>query len=133
LLVLAHRLSELSLGLEQPLLERAHPLRSVLQAAEQRGHLVLERPDLRLERLPIGLAPIVLLILHSASSIDLEPNTGLRGTDVAGVADAPGPTTPTSTAVSTTDRRDPRPQEFPRGLPCKLPGVARMASPHPRA
>ena len=42
LLVLGHRLGELALRLEQPLLERAHPLGCVLQAPPQRQHLFLE-------------------------------------------------------------------------------------------
>ena len=42
LLVLRHRLGQLALGLEQPLLERADPLRRVLQLAPQRHDLFLE-------------------------------------------------------------------------------------------
>ena len=42
LLVLADRLGELALRLEQPLLERAHPLRCVLEAPAQAAHLFFE-------------------------------------------------------------------------------------------
>ena len=42
LLVLGHRLGELALRLEQPLLERAHPLGGVLQAPAQGQHLFLQ-------------------------------------------------------------------------------------------
>ena len=35
-------LRQLALGLEESLLERAHPLRRVLDATEQGGHLALE-------------------------------------------------------------------------------------------
>ena len=43
LLVLRHGLGQLALGLEQPLLERAHALGRVLQPAPQRDDLFLER------------------------------------------------------------------------------------------
>ena len=42
LLVLRHRLAQLALGLEQPLLERAHALGRVLEAPPQREDLLLE-------------------------------------------------------------------------------------------
>jgi hypothetical protein len=46
LLVLADRVRELALGLEQPLLERPHPLRRIGQASAQIGDLLLEHHDL---------------------------------------------------------------------------------------
>ena len=44
LLVLRHRLGQLALGLEESLLQRAHPLGGVGQLAAQRRDLFLERP-----------------------------------------------------------------------------------------
>ena len=46
LLVLGHRLGELALGLEQALLEGAHPLRGVGQPGAEVGDLVVQRVDL---------------------------------------------------------------------------------------
>ena len=63
LLVLADRLGELTLGLEQALLERAHPLRCVLEAADHRGDLVLELADLLPQRLDVVRA-VELLVVH---------------------------------------------------------------------
>ena len=49
LLVLGDGLGQLALGLQQPLLERAHPLRGVGHLAPEVGDLVLERVDLGLQ------------------------------------------------------------------------------------
>ena len=54
LLVLADGLGELTLGLEQPLLEGAHPLGGVLEAAPQGGDLFLQDPDLFVEVLDLA-------------------------------------------------------------------------------
>ena len=51
LLVLGDGLGQLALGLEQPLLERAHPLRGVGEAGAQVGDLVVERVGLGAEGL----------------------------------------------------------------------------------
>ena len=54
LLVLRHGLRQLALGLEQPLLEGAHPLGRVLQPPPQREDLLLERPRVLLELGQLG-------------------------------------------------------------------------------
>ena len=57
-------MSELALGLEQPLFERADPLRGVLEPSSQDDDLLLERLGLGLEltdlALVLGEAPLVL-------------------------------------------------------------------------
>ena len=64
LLVLGDGLGELALRLEQPLLERADPLRRVLEAAAQDDDLLLEGLDRLLQlvdlRLVFGQSPFVL-------------------------------------------------------------------------
>ena len=60
LLVLGDRLGELALGLEQALLEGAHPLGGVLEAAPKDDDLFLEDPDLLVEVLDlVGQACLV--------------------------------------------------------------------------
>ena len=62
--VLGHRLRQLPLGLEHSLLERAHPLGGVLQAAAEDDDLFFEGLELTLEDadlpLVLGQAPVVL-------------------------------------------------------------------------
>ena len=63
-LVLGDGLGELALGLEDPLLEGAHPLGCVLEPAAEHHHLFLERLQLALEvadlALVLGQTPVVL-------------------------------------------------------------------------
>ena len=54
LLVLRDGLGQLALRLEQPLLERAHPLGRVLQLAAEEGDLLLERHGLLAQLLELG-------------------------------------------------------------------------------
>jgi hypothetical protein len=62
LLVLGDRLGELALGLEQPLLEGAHPLRCVLEPPAERLDLVLEHRGLRPQvgQLALGVPPLAV-------------------------------------------------------------------------
>ena len=54
LLVLRDRLRQLALGLEQPLLEGAHPLGRVLEPPPERQHLLLEGPRVLLQLGQLG-------------------------------------------------------------------------------
>ena len=71
LLVLRHRLGELALRLEQPLLERADALRCVLQLAPQRQDLFLEELRLLAQLRELGVVcrepTFVLGLLHEGS------------------------------------------------------------------
>jgi hypothetical protein len=69
LLVLARRLRELTLGLEQALFERAHPLGSVVQLATQPDDFVFEHLD-------------VLLQLGNLALVGTQPSFVLRGLPV---------------------------------------------------
>ena len=54
LLVLRRRLGQLALGLEQPLLERLHPARALLQPAAERVDLILGVGQLGAQRFELG-------------------------------------------------------------------------------
>ena len=78
LLVLGHRLGELALGLEQPLLERAHPLGGVLEAPAQGQHLFLEGTHLLDVGRPVRVGRDLGTIRHRARSRRPPPRSARR-------------------------------------------------------
>ena len=59
LLVLGRLLGQLALGLEQPLLERTHPVGGVGEAGAQVGVLLTQQRELRFERTSVVLLQLV--------------------------------------------------------------------------
>ena len=79
-LVLRDGLGHLALGLEKSLFERAHALRSVLEAAPQDDDLLLERLELRLQ-----VVDLALVLLEAHLVLGSHGDTSLSGFGPSGL------------------------------------------------